>query len=52
MAFDKKALELKFNNPELSQDAINTLSEELQELIRTIEAKEERWFELSAKLEA
>ena len=52
LAFDKKALELKFNNPELSQDAINTLSEELQELIRTIEAKEERWFELSAKLEA
>ena len=30
---------------------INTLSEALQVIIETIEAKEERWFELSAKLE-
>lgn len=51
LAFDKKELENKFNNPDLSQDAINKLSEELQVIIETIEAKEERWFELSAKLE-
>ncbi len=51
LAFDKKELENKFNNPDLSQDVINKLSEELQVIIETIEAKEERWFELSAKLE-
>ena len=51
LAYDKKELENKFNNPDLSQDDINKLSEELQKIIDTIEAKEERWFELSAKLE-
>jgi len=51
LAFDKKELESKFNNPDLTQDNINTLSEELQKIIETIESKEERWFELSAKLE-
>ena len=51
LTFDKKELENKFNNPELSQDKINKLSEELQKIIHTIETKEERWFELSSKLE-
>ncbi|GGD02313.1 ABC-F family ATP-binding cassette domain-containing protein [Hyunsoonleella pacifica] len=51
LAFDKKELENKFNNPNLSQDEIKSLSEELQNLIEVIETKEERWFELSAKLE-
>ncbi|WP_242085984.1 ABC-F family ATP-binding cassette domain-containing protein [Aestuariivivens sediminis] len=51
LAYDKKALEDKFNNPDLSQEQIQTLSLELQHLIETIEAKEARWFELSAKLE-
>ncbi len=51
LAYDKKELENKFNNPELSQDAINKLSEELQNIIDTMDAKEERWFELSSKLE-
>ncbi len=49
--YDKKELENKFNNPDLTQEEINTLSEQLQHIINTIEAKEERWFELSAKLE-
>ena len=52
LAFDKKALESKFNNPDLSQDEINKLSDELKGIIDTIEAKEERWFELSSKLES
>lgn len=52
LAFDKKELENKFNNPNLSQDEINQLSEDLQKTIAVIEAKEERWFELSSKLEA
>ncbi|WP_412560323.1 ABC-F family ATP-binding cassette domain-containing protein [Winogradskyella sp. MIT101101] len=51
LELDKKALEAKFNNPELSQDEINKLSEELQVIIDTIEEKELRWFELSEKLE-
>ena len=51
LAFDKKELENKFNNPELSQDDINKLSEKLQKIIDTIEEKELRWFELSSKLE-
>ena len=51
LAYDKKELENKFNNPDLSQDDINKLSEELQKIIDSIESKEERWFELSSKLE-
>ncbi|MDY2587181.1 ABC-F family ATP-binding cassette domain-containing protein [Winogradskyella aquimaris] len=51
LELDKKAMEAKFNNPELSQDEINKLSEELQIIIDTIEEKELRWFELAEKLE-
>ena len=51
LELDKTALETKFNNPELSQDEINTLSKKLQDIIDTIEEKEMRWFELSEKLE-
>ena len=51
LALDKKELEKKFSNPDLTPDEINKLSKELQKIIDTIEAKEERWFELSAKLE-
>lgn len=49
--FDKNEIENKFNNPDLSQDNINKLSEKLQVIIETIETKEERWFELTSKLE-
>ncbi|MBC3846960.1 ABC-F family ATP-binding cassette domain-containing protein [Winogradskyella echinorum] len=52
LELDKKALEAKFNNPELSQNDIAKLSEELQDIIDTIEEKEMRWFELSEKLES
>lgn len=51
LAFDKKELEAKFNNPDLTPDAINKLSEELQNIMDTIEAKEMRWIELQEKLE-
>ncbi len=51
LELDKKALEAKFNNPDLSQDEISKLSGELQTLIETIEEKELRWFELAEKLE-
>lgn len=49
--YDKKALEKKFNNPDLTQEQINALSQELQTIIDEIEAKEMRWFELAAKME-
>ena len=51
LAFDKKEMETKFNNPDLTKDEINELSKQLQGIIETIASKEERWFELSAKLE-
>ncbi|MBP1841417.1 ABC-F family ATP-binding cassette domain-containing protein [Formosa algae] len=51
LAFDKTELEAKFLNPELSQDQINELSVKLEKLIQEIDEKEERWFELAAKLE-
>ncbi|WP_027136922.1 ABC-F family ATP-binding cassette domain-containing protein [Gaetbulibacter saemankumensis] len=51
LAYDKKEMEAKFNNPDLTQDEINELSLKLQAIIDDIEAKEERWFELSSKLE-
>ena len=51
LAFDKKELEAKFNDQNLSPEDINKLSEALQKIIDDIEMKEERWFELSSKLE-
>ncbi|WP_298533173.1 ABC-F family ATP-binding cassette domain-containing protein [uncultured Algibacter sp.] len=51
LAYDKKELENKFTNPDLSQDDIKKLSDDLQKIIDAMDAKEERWFELSAKLE-
>ena len=51
LELDKKAIEDQFNNSELSQDQINQLSEELQDIINAIEEKELRWFELAEKLD-
>ena len=51
LGYDKKELESKFNNPDLSQDEINILSDDLQKIIDTMKTKEERWFELSSKIE-
>ncbi len=51
LELDKKAMEAKFNNPDLSQDDINKLSAELQVIIDVIEEKELRWFELAERLE-
>lgn len=51
LEFDKVELEKKFLNPELTTEEINTLSQELQVIIDTIEDKEMRWLELSEKME-
>ncbi|MHB0755905.1 ABC-F family ATP-binding cassette domain-containing protein [Polaribacter sp. M15] len=47
----KERIEKQFLNVEISPDDIPKKSEELQEIIASIEEKEERWFELSMKLE-
>lgn len=51
LAYDKKELEAQFNNPDLSPEDINKLSQALQKIIDDMEAKEERWVELLSKLE-
>jgi ABC transport system ATP-binding/permease protein len=51
LAYDKKELEAKFNNPDLSPEEINELSQSLQKVIDDMESKEERWLELLSKLE-
>lgn len=51
LELDKTALEAKFNDTSLSQDDINSLSEKLQKLIKDLQTKEERWFELSEIIE-
>lgn len=52
LEFNKVELEKKFLNPELTPEEINTLSNELQLIIDSIEEKEMRWLELSEKMEA
>ncbi|GFD71769.1 ABC transporter [Tenacibaculum sp. KUL113] len=47
----KVKLESQFTNGEIAMDDINEKSLELQEIIESLEEKEERWFELSMKLE-
>lgn len=47
----KQLIEGKFMNAEFSPEEINGKSIELQETIDSLETKEERWFELSMKLE-
>ena len=48
---EKTEKEKVFLNPDLSNEEINQESEKLQNIIRKIEEKEERWFELTSKLE-
>src|SRR5680860_1027119 len=47
----KTEAQQKFADPELSGEDIDKLSIELQEVLDAIDAKTERWFELSAMLE-
>ncbi|MFY9242546.1 MAG: ABC-F family ATP-binding cassette domain-containing protein [Polaribacter sp.] len=47
----KLVIENQFLNVEIATEDIAKKSEELQEIISTIDKKEERWFELSMKLE-
>ncbi|AUC75805.1 MULTISPECIES: ABC-F family ATP-binding cassette domain-containing protein [unclassified Olleya] len=51
LEFDKKEIEQKFLNPDLTQDQIKDLSAKIQKIIDSIEEKEMRWLELTEKLE-
>jgi ATP-binding cassette subfamily F protein uup len=51
LVYKKKELEKEFINDGLSQEKILLMSKELERIINEINKKEERWFELSSKLE-
>ena len=51
LEFDKKEIEHKFLNPDLTQDQITELSAKIQKIMDSIEEKEMRWLELSEKME-
>jgi ATP-binding cassette subfamily F protein uup len=49
---EKNRIEKQFEIGEIESQQINKASQELNEIIRVIEMKEERWLELSMKLES
>jgi ATP-binding cassette subfamily F protein uup len=51
LVYDKKELEKEFLKDDLTQEKILLMSNQLERVIETINSKEERWFELSSKLE-
>ncbi|WP_353088790.1 ABC-F family ATP-binding cassette domain-containing protein [Flavobacterium sp.] len=51
LEYEKKQIEQQFTAGTLAPDAIETKALELQKIIKSLEEKEERWFELSAKME-
>ena len=48
---EKSAMEDQFSNGEIAEEKIYDASQNLQKIINEIEVKEERWFEISMKLE-
>lgn len=51
LSFEKKKIETEFSNGEVPDDAIATKAKALETVIRELETKEERWLELSMKME-
>ncbi len=51
LEFDKAKIEQLFSDGKVADDSIEKKANELQNIIKKMEAKEERWFELSAKIE-
>ena len=47
----KKTIEQEFADGKVSDDKIEAKANELQKIIQALEEKEERWFELSSKME-
>ncbi len=51
LEFEKKQIEQLFAEGKVADDAIEKKANELQVIIKKLEDKEERWFELSGKME-
>jgi ATP-binding cassette subfamily F protein uup len=51
LEYEKKQIEQLFSDGKVADDAIASKAKELEVIIKKIEEKEERWFELSAKIE-
>ena len=52
LGLKKKSIEASFMDEGITQEQVTEKSEELQKVISSLEQKEERWFEISMKLEA
>ena len=51
LEYNKKQIEQEFAEGKVADDKIEAKANELQKIIQSIEDKEERWFELSSKME-
>ena len=51
LEYNKKQIEQEFADGKVLDDTIEAKANELQKIIQSIEEKEERWFELSSKME-
>lgn len=51
LEFEKKRIENLFSDGKIADNDIETKANELQKIIQILEQKEERWFELSSKME-
>ncbi|HTO35413.1 MAG TPA: ABC-F family ATP-binding cassette domain-containing protein [Flavobacterium sp.] len=51
LEYQKKQVETEFSEGKVADDKIEAKGLELQKIIKTLEEKEERWFELSSKME-
>ncbi len=51
LEIQKKTIEQEFADGKVADDKIEAKANELQKIIQTLEEKEERWFELSSKME-
>jgi ATP-binding cassette subfamily F protein uup len=51
LEFEKAKIEKEFADGKVADDKIEAKANELQKIIKSLEEKEERWFELSAKVE-
>ena len=51
LEYNKKQIEQEFADGKVSDDMIEAKANELQKIIKSLEDKEERWFELSSKME-
>ena len=51
LEYNKKQIEQEFADGKVADDKIEAKANELQKVIQNLEEKEERWFELSSKIE-